>query len=75
MVLATLIAGTILAVWGEQSNIVASHIILRQIDNGLRKRNFTVMVYRVFGYVTNKLGDLRQTFRNTAEMEPAWNVP
>ena len=56
-----------LALWLEVVDVVASNIVLREVDDGAGKTDFTVVVARVLGNVTSKLCNLELLFQIALE--------
>ena len=58
MILATLVTSTELSIRQEQIDVVATNVVLREIDNGHHQTLFAVVISCFLGYVANELGDL-----------------
>ena len=59
VVLSALIARPVLSVREQQVQVIASDIVLCQVDNGHRQTLFTVVICRMLRDISNQLGDLR----------------
>ena len=58
MVFTTLIASAELSIRHEEIHIVTANVVLRQVDNCSHQACLTMMVARLLGNITDKLGDL-----------------
>lgn len=59
MVLSSFMTSTILSIWREKVDVVATDVMLGQVDNRLGQTDFAVVVSGVLGDITRQLGNLK----------------
>lgn len=58
MIFTTFMTSSELSLWHEEIDVVTADVVLGKIDDSRSQTSFSVMVRRVLGDITDKLGDL-----------------